>query len=439
MRALSGGWRLVSRLRTFFETSLWPLPLAAMLLALLAAALLVALDQARPPDVDYWLLFGGQSDSAREVLSTIASSLLSFTGLVFSITVLVLQLASTQFSSRVLRTFLSDRTTRITMATFVGGLVFALVVLTRVREERSDAPEFVPALSVSASFLLLVVSVAVFVRYIHHMAHSIRAVNVIGRVAEETRDSLERLFPSTFLREPSAPISLPRRAPDQVVRSEMPGVVVEVDEKALKELATTCNGVIALVPYVGDFVPMGGELLRVWSEHPPEEEALARCVMLGAERTPYEDTAFGFRELVDIAERALSPGINDPTTAVQALDQIHDLLRRLATREIPAAERVDQQGRLRLVLPRPDWDAYVHLALDEICQFGRRSIQVHRRVRALIADLLQVVPASRRAVLEQQLETLEAGVRDAFDTPHEQRRARIPSAQGQGDVPDARH
>lgn len=437
MGLLPDRWRLVSTLRSFLDTSLWPQPVAAMLIALVSAALLVNIDQARAPHEEYWFLFGGQSESAREVLSTIASSLLSFTGLVFSITVLVLQLASTQFSSRVLRTFLRDRTTRLTMATFVGSFVFALVVLTRVREEGPEAPEFVPALSVSATIVLLVLSVAVFVRYIHHMAHAIRVVNVITRVAEETRESLDRLYPSAFLLQPPPAVPRPQRPPDRLVHRNRPGgVVVEVDEEALIELATRHRGVIALVPFVGDFVPFGSVLFRVWSEHPPDDEALADCVMLGVERTPHQDTAFGFRELVDIAERALSPAINDPTTAVQALDQIHDLLRRLATREIPAAERVDHEGQLRLVLPRPDWDAYVNLALEEICLFGRRSIQVHRRVRALIADLLQVVPAPRRAVLAQQLETLEASVREAFDTRYEQRLARTPSAQGQGEVPD---
>lgn len=437
MRLLPDRWRLVSTLRSFLDTSLWPQPVAAMLVALVSAALLVNVDQARAPHEEYWFLFGGQSESAREVLSTIASSLLSFTGLVFSITVLVLQLASTQFSSRVLRTFLRDRTTRLTMATFVGSFVFALVVLTRVREDRPDNPEFVPALSVSAAIVLLVLSVAVFVRYIHHMAHSIRAVTVITRVAAETRESLDRLYPASLLHEPATPLPRPRRVPDRLVLSRTPGgVVVEVDEEALIELATRCHGVIAFVPFIGDFVPNGSVLFQVWSTHPPEDEALADCVMLGVERTPYEDAAFGFRELVDIAERALSPAINDPTTAVQALDQIHDLLRMLATREIPAAERADHQGQLRLILPRPDWEAYVNLALDEICQFGRRSIQVHRRVRALIADLLQVVPAPRRAVLEQQLATLDVSVREAFETRLEQRRARTPSAQGQGDVPD---
>jgi uncharacterized membrane protein len=160
-------------------------------------------------------------------------------------------------------------------------------------------------------------------------------------------------------------------------------------------------------------------------------EKLHDAVFIAEERTPHQDPAFGFRQLVDIAERALSPGINDPSTAVQALDEIHDLLRTLAERRFPSPMRVDQDGTVRLVLPRPEFKAYVHLALDEIRYHGSRSIQVVRRLRSLLHDCIAAAPAERRACLEEQLALLDESARR--DIPaSEQRVASKSSAQGHG-------
>jgi uncharacterized membrane protein len=145
-----------------------------------------------------------------------------------------------------------------------------------------------------------------------------------------------------------------------------------------------------------------------------------------------QDTAFGFRQLVDIAERALSPGINDPTTAVQALDQLHDLLRRLAHRRFPAPTRKDEGGTVRLICPRPDWDAYVRLAVDEVREYGEGSLQVARRLRFLLEDLLRMAPAFRRAELVRQLVLLDASVGRGFPDPREATMARSASPQGHG-------
>jgi uncharacterized membrane protein len=161
-------------------------------------------------------------------------------------------------------------------------------------------------------------------------------------------------------------------------------------------------------------------------------KGLLKALTFGPERTLHQDTAFGFRQLVDIAERALSPGINDPTTAVQAIDQLHDLLRSLVRRRFPSASRKDETGALRLICPRPDWNSYVRLALDEVRQYGEGSIQVTRRLRFLLEDLLRVAPAFRRDELERQLALLEASAKRAFATPREAAMATRSSPQGHG-------
>ena len=208
----------------------------------------------------------GKADSARELLSTIASALLTITGLVFSITILVLQLASSQFSPRVLQTFLQDRSTQLSMGVFVGNFVYALVLLTQVRSEGLGHDEFVPAFSVAFAIALTLVSVAVLVRYIHHMAQSIRAVNVIGRVARDTRRCMDRIYPTTGAVESARVSQLEenRVADVLICNSEGPGVVLAVDEERLLQFASERDLVIALVPQTGAFVPAGSHLFRIF-------------------------------------------------------------------------------------------------------------------------------------------------------------------------------
>lgn len=418
-------------LREYLRTSLWLIPVTAVLAAMGFAEMLLRVDRRIEQHHEAWYLFNGPADSAREFLSTIATALMTLTGVVFSITILVLQLASTQFSPRVLRTFLEDRLTRFTMGLFVGSFTYAMTLLPEVRGATDQQPAFVPALSVFVAFVLVVLCVAVFVRYIHHMAQSIRAVHLTYRVADETRHSMERMYPEQA-EEPVAPVPVPREPPDQEFPHDRPpGVVVAIDEEELLALSCEHDVVIGLVPMVGDFLPRGAPLFKVWGKGRLSLEELRDNVVVGQERTPQQDPAFGFRQLVDVAERALSPGVNDPTTAVQALDQIHDLLRTLAKRVIPALTRLDSSGRLRLILPRPDWETLVRLGLDEIREYGEGSIQVARRLRAVLEDLLSAAPEPRRAVLQEQLDLLDAATRRGFHTKTEQHSARVPSTQGQ--------
>jgi uncharacterized membrane protein len=419
------GWRMVwgrlraashwAALRDGLQTSLWFIPvaytstgagLAVGLLRLDSA--LAAKDGVYTQGKNAWFLYGGEADGARELLSTIASSLLTIAGLVFSITILVLQLASSQFSPRVLRTFLRDRVTQRAMGMFLGSFVYAMVVLPQVRSGTDHTPQFVPGVSVYAAFGLVLLSVAFFVRYIHHMAHSIRAVNIIERVAGETRAAIERLYPEPLLEEPQRERSLPRAACDRLITHDGPGgVVISVEEEALLSAALEHDLVIAVVPRVGDFVPRGSALCRIWGKIEENQLKPREWVVLASERTPQQDAIFGFRQLVDIAERALSPGINDPTTATQTLDQLHDLLRMLAAREIPSPIRVDASGAVRLSLPRPDFADYVRLAFEEIRTYGAGSIQVVRRSRAALRDLLGCVGDDRKAALYDELSRLD--------------------------------
>nr|WP_276203664.1 DUF2254 domain-containing protein [Hyalangium minutum] len=290
-----------------------------------------------------------------------------------------------------------------------------------------------PSLSVWLAVVMSLLSVAAFIYYIHHVAQSIRAVVILTRIGKEARASLEQMYPEGLGEDTEeAHTQRPQGHPSLVIPSAgNSGVLVAVDEQQLLTCAQEARITLALVPMMGDFVPHGSPLFEVWGDGAClNAKHLQEALQIAPERTIHQDTAFGFRQLVDIAERALSPGINDPTTAVQAIDQLHDLLRRMVRQRFPAPARRDETGALRMICPRPSWDSYVRLALDEVRQYGEGSIQVTRRLRSLLEDLLQVAPAFRREELERQLALLEArsAIRRGEQPPDTLGRVRGPAA-----------
>jgi uncharacterized membrane protein len=439
--------------------SLWLLPGLFVIGAVILASVLMPIDRQLQAGPAPFFAFGGTAEGARIVLSAIAQSMLTFTALVFSITMLVLQLASSQLSPRVLRTFLRDRPNQIVLGLFVATFLFSLIVLGEVRSP-DDQGGFVPRTSISVTFVLLLASVAAFIYHIDHMAHAIRADTVIRRIADETRRTIDEIYPEGASpgaqpgTRPSAQLGAEppatshaalrgdvtggqRTLPDdgRIVASDRVGTVLAVDEARLVALATEADALVELLPIVGDFIPYGSPLLTVQSARagtPPLDagpvavrgghggrdidERLRRAVTIGPNRTMKQDAAFGFRQLVDVAARALSPGTNDPTTAVQAIDQLHDLLRRLASRPFPGRTRTDRAGIPRLVMNRFEWDAFVHLAVDELRLYGITHFQVSARLRSMLVDLATVCPPERAVVVREALERLgEAEAEESMD------------------------
>lgn len=395
---------------------LWFVPAIFALSAIALGFLLLEADHRLASEPGHLvLLYGGTAEGARSVLSAISQSMLTFTALVFTVTMLVLQNASSQLSPRVMRTFLRDRANQVVLGLFVATFLYAFIVLRDVRAPVGNETGFVPGLSIFVAFVLLLASVTAFVYYIDHMAHAIRANSVITSVATETEQALDRLFPDPV---ETATIERDRGRMrdrgDRTLIAPRAGFVVAVDEGQLLDLTSPDRG-LELIPAVGEFVTGGSLLAVLWGEwDSPACDRARRAVAIGDERTLEQDAAFGFRQLVDIAIRALSPGTNDPTTAVQALQRLHDLLRRLAEREIPAPERRDAAGRLRLILPRTGWDGYVALAIDEIRLAGAAQIQVTRCLGSMLDDLLVVAPPNRRPVLLRELGRLQAGIDRSF-------------------------
>ncbi|MBW3669423.1 MAG: DUF2254 domain-containing protein [Actinobacteria bacterium] len=421
MKGSARRFPVVERVRT----SLWFVPAVSVAVGAALSFVLVALDRGIGEERSAWYLFGGGPQSARNLVSTIAAAMITSISLIFSVTMVVLQLASAQYSPRVLRTFIRDRLVQAVLGVYIATFVYSLLVLPAIRSEQGGDPAFVPAVAVSASLGLALVSLALFVRYIDHIAHAIRAVTLLSSVAEETRAALSRMYPEELGADADEDLLTELPQPTTVVQSEDgPGVVVAVDEDRLLGCATNADVVVRIVPMVGEFVPTNGPVFEVVGELTDDQRrAMLQCVGIARERTMHQDPGFGFRQIVDIAERALSPGVNDPTTAVQAIDELHDLLRRLADRRFPSRARVDDGGVLRVVAPRYAWDDYVELAFDEIRHYGRGSIQVARRMRGALDDLRTVAPEHRRAALERQLRLLEESTRRDFPDEADTRRA----------------
>ncbi len=438
-RATLGSVKLQA-IREQLRTSLWFVPALFAVAAALVAAGTLAVDSRLSRDAGFFFLYGGTAEGARSVLSTIAQSMLTFTGLVFTITMLVLQLASSQLSPRVMRTFLRDRANQVVLGLFVATFVFTLVVLRDVRTPIDGDAGFVPGLSIWVAFALLLASVGAFIYYIDHMAHAIRASTVVRNIASETEAAIERLYPDPVeLDATHEEGSGSRPATDELVSAAHAGVLVGIDEQRLLAQAGEGDRYLELIPPIGDFVPSGAPLLRLGGRW--DREAVGRVVdalAFGEERTLAQDPAFGFRQLVDVAIRALSPGTNDPTTAVQGLDRLHELLRRLAGRAIPSPRRKDDSAHVRLLLPRPDWDDYVGLAIDEIRLAGQGQVQIARRLAFLLADLLTVTDPERQGVLRRELRLLRSSVERSFDDGPDVATAMAPSARGHAmDVDDA--
>lgn len=405
---------------------LWFIPLVTVLVASGLATALVRLDEGNLPAP---MAFRGDASSARELLTTIAASTLSMTTLVVSITIVALQLASQQFSPRVMRTFFRDTGTKVSLGIFLSTTVYSLMILRVVQPAGPGRDEYVPTFSVTVAFVLMLAALVTFLYFVNHVAHSIRAVHIMEAVAAETRQAVRDLP----MADPALPDDdWPVRPPDRVLASEQPpGVLLGVDENDLVELAHRERVCFRVLVEVGDYLPSQMPLVEVWSDEGPgspvtlEVADVVRYVGVGRERTMRQDVAFGFRQLVDMAEKALSPGINDPTTAVQALGRIHDLLRRLAAQPDPRRIHRDADGVPRLYLPEHGFAEWVHEAFDEVRLYGAGSLQIHRELRRIIADLLRVVDGQpeREAALREQLHLLDRAAARAFDDPEDRLRA----------------
>ena len=391
--------------------SLWFVPSLYVVGALALSVGLVRWDDADPIQLGRAI----DESSATAALSALGSGMLAFTGFVTSVILMLVQFGSSQFSPRFVARFRRSRTLMFALSTFSATFLFALVSTAQIG--RGDAT-FVPTRTLIAALLLTLLSILMFLLLINSTSNELRVARVVQMVDKLARDVFDTIYPASAsgaAAEQEVAHALAGRTPVQTVRLGPVGrVVVAIDQGGIANLARKHDAVVELVPAIGDHVPGGGKLLNVYGAQVLPERRLRRYVAMGDERTLDDDPAFAIRMLVDVAIKALSPAINDPTTAVQSLDRIEDLLRYAAAKHLSVGVVADADGTSRLVFPTPTWDDLVHLALDEIRAFGAGQYQVARRMRALLDDLINDLPVGRRAVLQRQSDLLNDAVTSAI-------------------------
>jgi uncharacterized membrane protein len=417
-------WEQRYRLRRAARASLMLWAGLALLVALVAAPAVRWLDRETG-----WVLFGFSSDGARAVLAILAGSMLSFIVFVLSATLIVVQLASGQSTPRVIAAVMEAPVLKVSLSLFTFTYGYTLSALGRAGDQVAD-------LHVSAAVLLNLACVVVFLHFAQRLATGLRPVRLIRLVAMRALTVIEQVYPATYdpgrFEEPASQ-GLPAGTRHAIVLARRSGAVLAFGATELVRLAERAGAVIELVPQVGGHVAAGDPLFRVTGEPGAvPADALRGCVAIGPERNLEQDPRFAFRVLVDIACKALSSAINDPTTAVQAIDRIQHLLLCLAGRQLDDGRVRNPAGILRLVYGTPNWPDFVELAVSEVRLFGAGNLQVIRRLQAMLARLIESVPESRRPPLRAELALLGKAVERTFLDEEDRRRAMEADYQGIG-------
>ena len=427
MKTFISAW--LERLRT----SYWFIPAVMAVSATALSFLTVHIDtliNAKWVRTTGWIWAGGP-EGARNVLATIAGSTITVAGVVFSVTIVSLTLASSQFGPRLLRNFMDDRGTQMVLGIFVSTFLYCLLVLRTIRG--MDNTTFVPFLSVTCGLVFAVTSVGFLIYFIHHVPSSILAENLVARVAGELQSGIDNLYPEKASEEQSVEShsqKLPARFEEEaqkITAEKTRGFIQAIAVDNLLEIAERDDLILRVPLRPGNFVTEGALLVEAWPAAKVNEELIGRlrgAFFLGRQRTPTQDVEYSIDQLVEVAIRALSPGINDPFTAMSCIEWIGAALIRIAGRKIPARERYDDEGRLRLVANTTDFGGLADAALNQIRQFGNKSVAVIIRLLDMLANISEQVrrDSDRRVLLSHAQKICSDGI---AQTLNEQDKAEI--------------
>ena len=400
-------WARRFRLRESLLESLWVIPVVgAVLGGILGIVVSVADEHIGAPS-----LWQYSPSTASAVLTSIVGATAALTGFVVTVTVLVVQMATGTFSARIMRLWYRDRMLKATLAVLVGTLTFSFSVLRRIDDD------FVPDLGVTLSGFFVSLCLLVFIVFFDRFIRRLRPVAVAADVARAARSTFAQTVRLADRPDIRWEYGTTRADPTLVVRASRGGAIQAVDPDGLVEWARAHGAELVLPHPVGDFVHTGGVLVRVYGGEFGDRaaEELEGMIALGDERTFDQDPAFALRMMVDIANRALSPAVNDPTTAVQVLDHIGEVLGLIGRTDLEQRTKpasADTPAAVVMVTRR--WEDFVTLGLTEIREFGATSVQIMRRLRALLEELLETVRPEHRAAVEEELRRLDATVADSW-------------------------
>jgi len=418
------------------RSSLWFVPLSMVFGAIVLAVLLIAADVAIGTEwtLEHWLVFGVGASGARGMLTAIAGSMMTVASLTFSLTIATLATASSQYTSRLTRNFMRDRMNQFVLGYFVGLFAYCLVVLRTIRA--GDEEAFVPPLAVMGGLLLALVSIGVLIFFIHHIAESIQVGIILSRVTKETLNAVNKLFPAN-VGDPAtaAGINLESAcgriiadpsegAPDgrqwYAISAQQFGYVQSLDTRGLLAKAAEMDSVVRMSADIGAFVTPEGSLCEVSVASLPGQDlidALRGTFDIGAARTIEQDAAFGIRQVVDIALKALSSGVNDTTTGVMCVEHLSAVLERLAGRSIPDRLRAED-GEIRLIAAGRSFDAMAGLCLNQIRQSasGNTAVMV-ALLHAIEAAGGQTSDDARRRTLARHAHLIATLARESVPCP----------------------
>jgi uncharacterized membrane protein len=423
-------WNNVYRVTSYLKSSLWIVPLLAILIVLALAPVLRWLDGAIG-----WRLVGLTTSGAQSLYQSVITLTLSFVVFTFGSLLVAIQVASGQLTPRVIATtLLRDPVVKYSVGLFVFTLVFAVMALNRLEK---TAEGMVPLLTAS----LGIACVASFLFLIDYAARLLRPVSILARVGNHGLEVIKSVYPLLAADAPDVSSVVPvLEEPRRVVRHRGTSeTVLAVDLDTLVREAQRTGGIIEFVPEVGDFVATDEPLFVLHGGATSSDDTrLQTTVAFGVERTMEQDPVFSFRIMVDIGLKALSPAINDPTTAVLALDQIHRLLRVVGQRQLRGEVILDQAGHPRVIFRTPNWEDFVHISCHEIRMCGANSVQIARRMRAMLDDLVRSLPLYRRAALEREARYLTEALGPLYRQPEDLALALVPDSQGLGGSSAAR-
>lgn len=415
--------RWAATVREGVAAELWPLPTISIALAVALGIVIPLIDRAIDSSLPVTLerlLFAGGPESARSVLSAISGSLITATSLTFSLTVVALQLASSQASPRVLRTFLKDRTVHWTLAVFVGTFAYALTVLRTIQDGSDTIDPLVPRLAVTLASLLTLASVVMLTLFLAHLARQLRIETTMRQVYVETSKTIE-LVSSTMA---TGEVDLPEWPPAERLELSLAtrsGFIRSIDRSRLLTLAIKHDIVVREEHPVGHHVVSGTPIARWWPRDPlrhvdDDERAeingpLASAIGLAYERTASQDIGFGIRQLVDIASRALSPGVNDPTTAVHTLGHISATLCSIADMPVQSTGLSDDDDLVRVIIKTHDFVSLLDIAMTQPRRYGASDPGVVERLFQLLQEVgYRAQRPEQSAAVSEQIDRLEASV-----------------------------
>ncbi len=416
-------WLSLYRTRLYIGNSIWIFPALSLIAGLVTVSILWRFEAA------YGWEMNISRETAMAIMGTISSSMFSLVVLVSLAVLVAAQLASGQLTPRIITLIYRNPYRKFALSVFAFTFTFSIGVLVRLETR-------VPWLTGYLAAYGFILNLALFLFFVDNVGKTLRPSSVLQTVALYGREVIRSVYPQQITENSYVPQNYQYNSQDQPHRtiiSTEDGAVLAFDLKGLFTLAEESNCLIELVPAVGDYVAAGDALFRLYhgGERIPTDE-LRNSIALGQERTMEQDPMFAFRIIVDIASRALSPAINDPTTAVLAIDQLHHLLREVGNSYLAQGEETNSVGRVRFFYRTPKWEDFVHLAVTEIRQYGCDSIQVVRRLRAMLENLEETLPIMRASVLEGELKLLENSVKRTFPDVEDQKLAKKGDLQGMG-------